>query len=126
MSRSVQPWSAHANGQFAAKTSFDAAALPTCVSQERPLDALLVIDQSSSMASNDAMAQAIDAAIAFAEALASPNNRTGTIVFNDVAQTLTPLGASSIDLRAKAMNVRADGGTAISAGLSEAWSVPGW
>lgn len=123
VSRSVQPWSAHANGQFAAKTSFDAAALPTCVSQERPLDALLVIDQSSSMASNDAMAQAIDAAIAFAEALASPNNRTGTIVFNDVAQTLTPLGASSIDLRAKAMNVRADGGTAISAGLSEAWSV---
>lgn len=121
--RSVEPWSSTGNGRYAAVTTFDAGVLPDCAGQERPLDAVLVIDRSASMASNDAITQAIDAAVAFAEALTSPNNRTGTIVFNDVAQTLTVLGASVSDLRITAADVRADGGTSISTGLSQAREV---
>ncbi len=121
--RSVQPWSVTGLGRFDAETSFDASALPTCADQERPIDAVLVIDRSASMANNNALVQAIDAAVAFAEVLSSASHRTGTVVFNDTAQTLTSLGAGIGDLRINAAGLRADSGTIISAGLSEARSV---
>lgn len=121
--RSVQPWSVTGLGRFDAQTTFDASALPTCADQERPIDAVLVIDRSASMANNSALVQAIDAAVAYAEVLSSASHRTGTVVFNDTAQTLTSLGAGIGDLRINAAGLRADSGTIISAGLSEARSV---
>lgn len=118
--QSVQPWSSTRNGRFAAKTTFDARVLPTCAGQDRPVDAVLVIDRSSSMAANDAFDQAIRAAITFAEVLEGADTQTGAILFDDHAEVLTPLGSSVSDLRTRASIARADGQTDISAGLAQA------
>jgi len=120
LTRSVETWIAAPNGSVLVSLRLDGEELPKCTTQQRPLDAVLVIDRSGSMDRNNAVGEAGRAAIAFAQALKESNHRVGLVVFDDSAGILAPLTASLNDLRLAVDDLTAGGGTNIGAGLAVA------
>lgn len=133
LTRSVNAWIVTPGAPLEVLLKLDATELPLCFAQQRPIDAVLVLDRSGSMAADNAIGEAGKAAVAFAQALKESNHRVGLVVFNDSAVLLAPLGATLPNLRLAVDELTAGGGTNIGEGLrvagelfaeSEAHAIP--
>lgn len=77
-----------------------------------PVSALLVLDRSLSMADEDKIEGAQEAAEAFVEML-RPGDRAALLPFNDQVDAATPFTGDQEELREAIEELRADGGTAL-------------
>jgi VWFA-related protein len=77
-----------------------------------PVTSMLVLDRSGSMAEEDKIADAQDAARAFVD-LMRPGDRTGLITFSSESRTAQDFTASRNDLAEAIGRIRPDGGTAL-------------
>lgn len=118
--RQIEPWATTPKGLVDVHLRLQSDQLPSCGQSQRPLDAILVIDRSDSMGSSNALRQAADSAVAFAQILQEQVHRVGTVVFDNTAQPFTPLGTSAGDLRIQMANLTPGGGTNIADGLAQA------
>ena len=94
--------------------------LPKCNTQQRAIDAFLIIDVSSSM-DGTALNEGGKAAITFADELqhSSGESRVGVIIFNDTASVLSPLGAPLDKIKNDISGLRANGGTNIASAFQQ-------
>lgn len=88
--------------------------------ETRPVDAILVLDNSGSM-EGVALEQSKAAARAFVEELDLANDRVGVVVFSDSARLIHPLSSDTDSLLEAIDSIVIEGGTAIHAGLEEAF-----
>lgn len=88
--------------------------------ETRPVDAILVLDNSGSM-EGVALEQSKAAARAFVEELDLANDRVGVVVFSDSARLIHALSSDTDSLLAAIDSIVIEGGTAIHAGLEEAF-----
>lgn len=123
LQRSITPWATTPAGLVQVRLALDGAQLSRCDQQEKPLDAVLVLDRSDSMEENNALSLAANSAVVFAQLLQGQEHRVGVVIFNEVAQRLTPLGSALSDLKTGVGNLTADGGTNITDALLEAGAI---
>jgi VWFA-related protein len=79
---------------------------------ETPITVALVVDRSGSMADDDKIAGAREAALAFVELL-RPADRATVITFNSEPRTTAPLSGDTQELGAAIARIRPEGGTAL-------------
>lgn len=120
LQRGVKPWATTLGKPVEVSLKLSGAQLPKCNQTEKPLDVILVLDRSGSMEENNAVGQAANSAVAFAQILQGQAHRVGVVVFNETAQRLDPLGVSLGELKVHVEGLTADGGTNITNALMEA------
>lgn len=120
LSRGIAPWATTVGRPVQVNLSLDSVQLPRCDQPEKALDVVLALDRSDSMQENNALGQAANAAVAFAQLLQGQAHRVGIIAFNHVPQRLDPLGVALGELRIHIEGLVADGGTNITDALVEA------
>lgn len=93
-----------------------------CPSTGFPMDFVLLIDRSSSMAGRT-MVETLDAAIAFVDEVSLSRSRVGVISFAQRASIDSELSRDRMRLERAIRGIEADGDTNISAGLATAGSM---
>ena len=99
----------------------------SCPPRPAPLELVLLLDASGSMAAGEADARARDAAMSVLAGLDPELARVGLVLFADTARSLHPLGAAVTGIAADLARVRPEGASRVAAGLREAaalWSGP--
>lgn len=88
-----------------------------CPPEPAPLDVVLAVDQSSSMADNNRMVNARAAALAFLDATDFKQTRVAVIAFGEVASVFAPLTSDRAPLEAAIRRLTPGGRTNISAAI---------
>ncbi|MFN2115758.1 MAG: VWA domain-containing protein [Anaerolineae bacterium] len=97
----------------------------TCPRTDAPVDAVLVIDHSESMRSGNRLGLAIDAALAFIDALDPDRDRVGLVPFSTTVDEPVPLTHDFDLVRTGVFWLNPEGTTAIGAALRSAKLVMG-
>jgi uncharacterized protein YegL len=106
----------------ATATESPAPTTEPCSSVLLPLDVMLVLDRSGSMAEGDAISAMRAAAGGFVELLRPSNDRVGLVSFNDTATVLGALSTDFANVRTAIDGLSAEGGTNIASGLELAYA----